>query len=876
MENLSSTDTPIPNIQPNRPQNTAVGLERGPASPVDVAPMKIMVLHAFRQSGASFSAKTKRLNNALADFAELVYIDAPFLCERPEALDEPIGPNHQRCWWNASDDLLEYRGWERSFEVLDRQRALQGPFDGVIGFCQGAALAGLWLAARAPAELRFAICISGYASRDSAHAGWICPGAVSAPSLHIYGETDPIIEPARARALAACFEAPRIVSHPGGHFVPAFWPNEQIRSFALSRALPASKARLKDRVRMARRRREPVALSSQGQALHRELSDGVEVGSAVEQHLGEAQDRSALLEDLQVIMWASARKHDYCKMERIDDRVPGDLFHEIFLAGAALAPMVFLPLVDKVPKSAGAEVEGWRLLSRLAVLSGQGSDVFKRVVAAFEARLKEDRARTTEVPSGCALAAPRTRSATNRACRLAEVLAGRLFPQLEKVEAYIAYTRLISGLSHRFRRAHPDPSALVMERRARTFAWTTEQLQAQVSEDVLSPKPVPMRICSPEQLTPLVQHLHKREAVHQPETFSRGTHTPDGRLDLCKQVVGPSGIRPLLGSLQEHPHVSRLLLGNNLVGNKGAEAIARFVRSGRSRIKVWYIAGNRIDAEGAREVCAAVGADPQVRGLWLKRNPLGPKGAREVARMLRTNDSLQTLDLVNTGILDEGAAAVLEALHDNETIRHLYIGTNGLTEVTAERIARYLVRVDRLESLFVSCNRFHDAGVAILAEGLARSRRLRRLGLASNRIGPSGAKALTSALEGHASLRFLDLGWTRATAAVGELGNQIGDVGTAHLVSMLSTPSALRAMDLSHNGISKKALDRLCAALPSSKLVYLQMPQYRAGARVFPRIEAALRRNWEKVQGQPGEADTIDDYHTPAPARGVLSVYRTA
>ncbi len=841
-------------------------------TPADVAPMRIMVLHAFRQSGASFSAKTKKLERALADFAELIYVDAPFLCQR----SDPAGPAHQRCWWSA-DDQREYHGWERAFESLDEQRRAQGPFDGIIGFCQGAALAGLWLAARAPEEVRFAICISGYASRDPAHAAWVRPGLVSVPSLHIYGELDPIIAPARARALASCFEAPQIVSHPGGHFVPAFWPNAQIRSFALSRALPASSARLRDRARMARRRQEPVALSSPGRALYQGLSASAEVRAVVEQHLEGAPDRSQLLEDLQVIMWASARPHDYCRMERIDQRAPGDLFYELFMAGVELAPLTFLPLVEELPRlAAGGSLCGWRLLARLAVFAGPGHVVLQRIADAFEARLREDRARLGEVPSRCALAAPRTGSATNRACRLAEVLARRLFPRLEKVRAYIAYTRLISGLSRRYREARPDPSALVAQRRARTFAWSSEQLEAPISEEVLLPKPVPMRVSSPDRLTPLIQHLRSREPVPRAETFSRGTHTPDGRLDLCKQVVGPGGVQPLLGGLKDHPHVNRLLLGNNLVGNEGAAEIARFVRSGRSRIKVWYLAGNNITAEGTREVCGSVGADPQVRGLWLKRNPLGPEGAGEIARMLRTNDRLQTLDLVNTGLLDEGAAAVLEALHDNKAVRHLYLGTNGLTEVTAARLARYLERVDRLESLFVSCNRFNEAGVVKLAQGLAKSRRLLRLGLASNRVGAAGAKALADALKGHGSLRFLDLGWTRATAAVGELGNRIGDEGAGHLASMLSAPGAIRAMDLSHNGISTRGAERLYAALPDSRLVYLRMPQHSARRAVASRVESALRRNWEEVQGRPGEEPAIEDYHTPAPAKEVLSVYRTA
>lgn len=84
---------------------------------------------------------------------------------------------------------------------------------------------------------------------------------------------------------------------------------------------------------------------------------------------------------------------------------------------------------------------------------------------------------------------------------------------------------------------------------------------------------------------------------------------PDGRLDLCKQVVGPEGVGPLCKALAQlvkgvdfglHHRagspppskpvghsVTRLLLGNNIVGNGGARDIADLIRSGRSSITTW-------------------------------------------------------------------------------------------------------------------------------------------------------------------------------------------------------------------------------------------------------------------------------------------------
>lgn len=52
-------------------------------------------------------------------------------------------------------------------------------------------------------------------------------------SLHIYGVNDVLINNDRTLQLAAVFENPLIVSHPGGHFTPNTWPNTNIKQFLL-------------------------------------------------------------------------------------------------------------------------------------------------------------------------------------------------------------------------------------------------------------------------------------------------------------------------------------------------------------------------------------------------------------------------------------------------------------------------------------------------------------------------------------------------------------------------------------------------------------------------------------------------------------------
>ena len=72
--------------------------------------------------------------------------------------------------------------------------------------------------------------------------------------------------------------------------------------------------------------------------------------------------------------------------------------------------------------------------------------------------------------------------------------------------------------------------------------------------------------CSLEELEPLLEHLKlNKPGPHddkQSIVFSRGTIMSGGRLDLCKQVVGPQGIQPLLNAMKQSSVINRLLLGN--------------------------------------------------------------------------------------------------------------------------------------------------------------------------------------------------------------------------------------------------------------------------------------------------------------------------
>jgi predicted esterase len=188
---------------------------------------RILCLHGYQGSATALRSQMAPLLPALEAVAELVFIDAPSLAARDYG------------WWHAvnaahappSDDpgvsgpRRHYEGWSRTQDAIVAAFDGLGPFDGILGFSQGAALAGLLVGLRAhggPLHFDFAILVSGFSSNDPELAGlYARPDAYALPSLHVIGRADGIVPSELSRTLAARFVDPEIVEHDGGHVIPS-------------------------------------------------------------------------------------------------------------------------------------------------------------------------------------------------------------------------------------------------------------------------------------------------------------------------------------------------------------------------------------------------------------------------------------------------------------------------------------------------------------------------------------------------------------------------------------------------------------------------------------------------------------------------------
>ncbi|CAH2040166.1 unnamed protein product, partial [Iphiclides podalirius] len=187
--------------------------------------LKILAFHGYRQNGAIFRAKIGSFRKAVSKYAQLTFFSAPH-----KVVNEDEGDEDSRSWWfNAEDNSFSGKclggpaiGFEDTLHLIEKIVKEYGPFDGFMGFSQGACLVGILAAMQQkgylPYTFQFAIFASGFRSGSLVHKGFYDED-INLPSLHVYGESDSIIPKEMSESLINLFNKPVVAEHSGGHYV---------------------------------------------------------------------------------------------------------------------------------------------------------------------------------------------------------------------------------------------------------------------------------------------------------------------------------------------------------------------------------------------------------------------------------------------------------------------------------------------------------------------------------------------------------------------------------------------------------------------------------------------------------------------------------
>lgn len=385
------------------------------------------------------------------------------------------------------------------------------------------------------------------------------------------------------------------------------------------------------------------------------------------------------------------------------------------------------------------------------------------------------------------------------------VIAERLYPDTKPENTLSKYRVLIKTLR----------SKRIQQRKANFLhkkglsCCVVRRTSGAYSENITQPKPMPVSVTDPTEFTPFFNYLTSSETFPQSDTiFVRGAIFPDGRMDLCKQVVGPKSIRDLCHTVQQSKIVRHFLLGNNVALQedevRGAEAFASVMKDNTKPIETWYLAGNCIGPNATRIMADALSTNTQCRALWLKRNPVGPFGALYLNLMLRINFTLVLLDLHNCALGDEGVNNLLADPSELKTLKHLYLDANAIESTTS--IATW-TKIANPVTLYLSINRFGDTALKELFLALRNNPRLKRLCLSSTHMHNDGLRAVVDMALTCPNLICLNVGCYKSSADMGEHpGNFFDDEVIPDLTRLLNESKSLQYLNTAGCKITEAGL----------------------------------------------------------------------
>ena len=207
--------------------------------------LKVLCIHGYRQNEKIFREKSGGFRKLVKKHIEFTFLSAPHEIPEEANLARPE-EEREKGWWfsrpernySAMDQTDLCTGYQESLQCIKDKLSSEGPFDGILGFSQGAAFVSLLCTYRGDTnnniDFKFAIMIAGFRSQVAPHCV-MYNTPIDCPSFHAIGSTDGVIPTQASEELLSAFVGGVAYRHDGGHYVPS---SPQLRTALLEFLAP--------------------------------------------------------------------------------------------------------------------------------------------------------------------------------------------------------------------------------------------------------------------------------------------------------------------------------------------------------------------------------------------------------------------------------------------------------------------------------------------------------------------------------------------------------------------------------------------------------------------------------------------------------------
>ncbi|KAK2659864.1 hypothetical protein Ddye_006397 [Dipteronia dyeriana] len=185
---------------------------------------RFLCIHGFRTSGEILKKQLLKWPQQVLQKIDLVFPDGPFPAQGKSDVEGIFDPPYYE-WFQFNKEFTEYTNFDECLNYIEDYMIKHGPFDGLLGFSQGAILSGglpglqaNGVALTKVPKIKFLIIIGGAQLKSPTVAEKAYSSPIQCPSLHFLGETD-FLKPYGLELLNS-FVDPVIIHHPKGHTIP--------------------------------------------------------------------------------------------------------------------------------------------------------------------------------------------------------------------------------------------------------------------------------------------------------------------------------------------------------------------------------------------------------------------------------------------------------------------------------------------------------------------------------------------------------------------------------------------------------------------------------------------------------------------------------
>ncbi|KAL8059954.1 hypothetical protein ABFX02_03G121200 [Erythranthe guttata] len=189
--------------------------------------LRLLCLHGFRTSGEIIKKQvTGKWPESVLNKLDLVFVDAPFPCQGKSDVEGIFDPPYYE-WFQFNKEFTKYENFDECLAYIEDCMIEKGPFDGLLGFSQGAilsaALPGLQakgVALTRVPKIKVLVIIGGAKFRDPSIVENAFSSQIQCPSVHFLGDQDFLKQ--HGTELLDSFIDPLVIRHPKGHTIPRF------------------------------------------------------------------------------------------------------------------------------------------------------------------------------------------------------------------------------------------------------------------------------------------------------------------------------------------------------------------------------------------------------------------------------------------------------------------------------------------------------------------------------------------------------------------------------------------------------------------------------------------------------------------------------